>query len=102
MRAAEELLGAVRVGDRHADAGGDDDPGLLAGPDLERGAIASSTAEPAEGVGVADDAVEPGGDRAQQFVAGAVAERVVDVLEVVEVDEERRRRPVSTRTSAAG
>ena len=35
---------------------------------------------------------EPRGDRAQQFIADAVPERVVDRLEVVEVDEQRRDR----------
>ncbi len=49
-------------------------------------------AETPERVGVAHDAVEPRGDRLQQLVAGAVAERVVDALEVVEVDEQRRHR----------
>ena len=34
-------------------------------------------------------AEQPGGDRLQQLVAGLVAERVVDLLEAVEVDEER-------------
>jgi hypothetical protein len=34
--------------------------------------------------------IQSRGDRAQQFVADAVAERVVDALEVVEVDEQRR------------
>ena len=36
---------------------------------------------------VADGAHQPGGDAAQQLVADRVAERVVDALEVVEVDE---------------
>ena len=49
-------------------------------------------AEAPERVGLADDAVEPRGHRAQQLVAGVVAERVVDALEVVEVDEQRRDR----------
>jgi hypothetical protein len=49
-------------------------------------------AEAPERVDVADHAVEPGGDRAQQLVADAVTERVVDGLEVVEVDEQRRHR----------
>ena len=41
---------------------------------------------------------QPRGDRPQQLVAGAVAERVVDALEVVEVDEQRRdRRLAATR-----
>ena len=49
-------------------------------------------AQAAEGVGLADHALEPFGHRAEQFVAGAVPERVVDRLEVVEVDEQRRHR----------
>ena len=48
-------------------------------------------AEPADRVALAQDAGEPGGDAAQQLVAGGVAEGVVDVLEAVEVDEQRRR-----------
>ena len=43
-------------------------------------------------IAAADHAVESRGDRLQQFVAGAVTERVVDRLEVVEVDEQRRDR----------
>ncbi len=43
-------------------------------------------------IGAAYGAVEPCGDRSQQFVADAVAERVVDGLEVVEIDEQRRHR----------
>ncbi len=49
-------------------------------------------AEAAQRVGVAYCAAESGGDPPQKLVADAVAERVVDVLEVVEVDEQHRRR----------
>ena len=44
-------------------------------------------AEARDDVRVLDAAHEPGGDAAQQLVADRVAERVVDALEVVEVDE---------------
>ena len=43
-----------------------------------------------ERVDLADDALQSRGDGLQQFVADGVAERVVDRLEVVEVDEQRR------------
>src|SRR5829696_2767170 len=45
-------------------------------------------AEAADGVVLAQAAAQPSRDLAQQPVAGAVAEAVVDHLEVVEVDEE--------------
>ena len=45
------------------------------------------TAEASRGVARAQAAAEPVGHRPQQLVAGAVAEAVVDELEVVEVDE---------------
>ena len=45
-------------------------------------------AEPADGVVLAQAAAQPAGDLAQQPVAGAVAEAVVDHLEVVQVDEQ--------------
>ena len=48
-------------------------------------------AEPADRVGLAQDAGDPCGDDAQQLVADRVAEGVVDALEAVEVDEHRRR-----------
>src|SRR3954451_10143288 len=44
--------------------------------------------EPGDGVLVADDGRETGGDLAQQLVARAVAEAVVDDLEAVEVEQE--------------
>ena len=43
-------------------------------------------------VGLADHALQSFGHRAEQLVAGPVAERVVDRLEGVEVDEQRRHR----------
>ena len=45
---------------------------------------------PSDRVGVAQGAGQPGGDGHQEPVAGLVTEGVVDVLEVVEVDEQRR------------
>ena len=45
-----------------------------------------------ERIGGSHDAVEPRGDRLQELIAGPVAERVVDVLEVVEIYEQRRDR----------
>ena len=57
-------------------------------------------AEPPERVGVAHDAVERSRDRLQQLVADAVPERVVDALEVVEVDEQRRDRRLAASASA--
>ena len=39
---------------------------------------------------------QPVGDRAQQLVAAGMAERVVDLLELVEVDEQQRRQLLGT------
>ena len=47
-------------------------------------------AQPARGVLGAQDAGEALGDEAQQLVTGGMAERVVDVLEVVEIHEQGR------------
>ena len=47
-------------------------------------------AEAPKRVGVAYDAIESLRDRSQELIAGAVAERLVDALEVVEIDEQRR------------
>ena len=49
-------------------------------------------AEPRDGVAGAQAGLEPPRDRHQQLVARGVAEAVVDDLEAVEVEEERRRR----------
>ncbi len=57
-------------------------------------------AEAAERVGLAYDALQPRRHRPQQLVPGGVPERVVDALEVVEVDEQGRdRRPVAARAA---
>ena len=52
--------------------------------------------EAAERIGLADGAVKASGYGLQEFITDAVAEGVVDVLEVVEIDEERRRRALGT------
>ncbi len=51
-------------------------------------------AEPPDGVALPEDADEPMGHGLEDLVAGVVAQRVVDVLEVVEVDEQRGHRSV--------
>ena len=48
------------------------------------------TADSGNRVGLAQRRRQPGGDRSEQAVAGVVAERVVHLLEAVEVDEQRR------------
>jgi hypothetical protein len=54
--------------------------------------------EAPERVGGAHDAVQARRDRSQQLVPGVVTQRVVDALEVVQIDEQRRdRRVVATR-----
>ena len=64
------------------------------GAGLERELLADHdelvAAQAPERVGAAHDAVEPRGDGLQQLVAGGVPERVVDGLEVVEIDEQGR------------
>ena len=54
-------------------------------------------AEAPERVGMAHDALQPRRDGPQQLVADVVPERVVDALEVVEVDEQRRHRRLAAR-----
>ena len=44
-------------------------------------------AEARDDVGVADGVAQPLGDRLQQHVAAGMAQRVVDLLELVEIDE---------------
>ena len=57
-------------------------------------------AEAGDGVAGPDHRLELARDRDQQLVAGVVAEAVVDVLEAVEVEEQRRRRSTSCAGSA--
>ena len=47
------------------------------------------TAEPRDQIGLADAAPDPAGHRLQQFIADMVPERVVDALELVDVDIEQ-------------
>ena len=111
---AEQVLAGVAVALGDADAGGDRQRAVEAveqerlaqhvaeplGEQLragrERHALGEHhelvAAEPADRVAGPDRGREPGRDRAQQLVAGLVPERVVDLLEVVEVDEERGHR----------
>ena len=114
VRALEQLLevaGVVRE-DRDADARRDlelvpleherllergqqvtrDDPGLLAGVALEVAEQQHELVAAVAGQHVLGACAggEPPRDLAQQLVAGAVAERVVDHLEVIEVDVEQR------------
>ena len=102
------VAGVARAGD--ADAGGDRDvvvadhvrhaelarraarpwPATAAGParlGQDRELVA---AQPGDEVAVADRAGDPLGHGDEERVAGGVAERVVDDLEVVEVDEQDR------------
>ena len=51
--------------------------------------------EPSEEVTVADHRRQALRDRGQQLVAGVVTQRVVDNLEIVDVDEQRRDRGIS-------
>ena len=52
-------------------------------------------AEPRERVAAPERAAQPLGDVAQQPVAVVVAERVVDLLEAVEVDQQQADRPAA-------
>ena len=67
--------------------------GLLAADVLEQDRELVA-AEARGGVDAAHGAVEPPRDRDQHLVADRVPERVVDLLEVVEVEEEHRERAV--------
>jgi len=49
-----------------------------------------------DGIGRAEGGDHPPGDRFEQFVAGVVAQAVVDVFEIVEIDEGDRRPAVVT------
>ena len=75
---------------------------LVAGLEDDRELVA---AEPGERVVVAQELLQARADLAQHLVAGVVAERVVELLEAVEVDQEQRqlgRRPrTRSRSSSA-
>ena len=62
---------------------------LVAGREHEGELVA---AEARERVVVAHGAAEPRADLAQHLVAGVMAERVVELLEAVEVDQQQRER----------
>ena len=65
--------------------------GVLGGMDvlLEHDELVA--AEPRHEILGPQHLAQPLGDRAQQLVAAGMAERVVDLLELVEVDEQQRR-----------
>ena len=58
------------------------------------------TAQPCHGVVIANMRAKALGDRPQQCVADLVAERVVDVLEPIEVERQHRQRPIPAVGSA--
>ena len=64
--------------------------GLVAGPGLDDRELVA--AEPCHQIVAADTGAQAVGDLAQQFVADLVAERIVDALELVDVDIEDRKR----------
>ena len=51
-------------------------------------------AEPRQHVGGAQRRSQAAGDLPEQFIAGGMAERIVDVLETVEVEHQDRKRPL--------
>ena len=65
------------------------DPFLVRGGREEDGELVA--AEPRDGAGRADGALQPERHLAQEVVALGVAERLVDLLELVEVEDEDRR-----------
>ncbi|CAN5918119.1 hypothetical protein BH23ACT10_BH23ACT10_01790 [soil metagenome] len=65
---------------------GDVGRGVIVGPGHQDRELV--TAQPRDGVALADSLLQPLGDAGQQLVADAVAERVVDLLEPVEVNEQ--------------
>ena len=60
------------------------------GADVRGGAVDEHdelvAAHPADGVGVSEGGFQAGGDRGEEPVAGFVAQGVVDVFELVEID----------------
>ncbi len=62
--------------------------GLLPGTAQQQRELVAT--QPGQRVAAADRAGKPFGDQAQQLVAGGVAERVVDRLEAVEVEQQKR------------
>ena len=95
MLARDEVLAGRehdRLVDRLGDALGDADR-LVRAVELLADDEELVAAEPRHGVGRAHGVVEPRGERDEQVVAGPVAHRVVDELELVEVGEQHRHRP---------
>ncbi len=81
------MVGKMRLGDglNHA-AGGDGGVfGMCEFGDQDNELVATL---PADGVGTADAIDKPRGDGLQQLVADGMSERVVDVLEAVEIEKE--------------
>ena len=68
------------------------DPALLilGGPEVGAEQHELVTAQPADRVARPHHVLQPAGDDLEHFVAGLVAVRVVDVLEVVQVEEHDR------------
>ena len=57
---------------------------------MSSASVATSAAEPGDGAPRADAAPEPARHLLQQHVADRVAERIVDALEMIEVEVEHR------------
>ena len=90
MLARDEVLDPVDregLGEGGGDPVGDRDRLLLVGEAVDQDAELVA-AEAGDDVAGAQVGAQARGDRAQQLVAGVVAEAVVDQLEVVEVEEE--------------
>ena len=62
--------------------------GFLGAPDLDHGELVA--AEPRHGVARADGGLQPAADFLEQRIADGMAERVVDVLEVIEIEAQHR------------
>ena len=108
---AEELARRAAVADGDADARGHRDRRAVQierlaehleqpfGDELGRGSVVVAlgeddelvAAEPPDRLAAPQHGFEPGADRAEELIAGGVAERVVDLLEAVEVDEQHAR-----------
>ena len=111
----EQAAGLARVGGERGDAGrarqraaadldgGDRGAGALGGlagvvaVDAREDQRELLAAEPGDDVVLAHDRAQPVGRRDEHLVALGVAERVVDGLEVVEVDDDHAQRPVRGR-----
>ena len=83
-----------RISKCHADAVGDHLGLLRFAVDQYRELVSPDAGQR---VGLADATLEPLAYRAQQFVAPGVAEPVVDLLEIVEIDEDQHERAAADR-----